>query len=176
MVSPPAMFFICRQRRHHNFQLYTFHCQLKKELLLQFLLGGLYEFLPAFGTGNGNLAFSLRHSHLLVTPGTVVIAVILVFQLLEKEKEFAVFFVAFVDVAGKGTKNSDTHENIWNCGEGQLDYRTGKKGCQQRTGKTCAEDRHIQLIGAVAAFHKPLQTGPQPVACISQPVSKSVHT
>ena len=87
---------------------------------MQFLLGGLYEFLPAFGTGNGNLAFSLRHSHLLVTPGTVVITVILVFQLLEKEKELAVFFVAFVDISGQGPENGQKHENIGNCGKQQL--------------------------------------------------------
>ena len=64
------------------YQLCTY-CQrrhaAKKELQKQFLLSGLYELLPAFGTGNRDLTLPLGHSHLLAAPGTIVIAVILVF-------------------------------------------------------------------------------------------------
>ena len=42
-------------------------------------LSGLYELLPAFGTGNRDLTLPLGHSHLLAAPGTIVIAVMLVF-------------------------------------------------------------------------------------------------
>ena len=49
-----------------------------------FLSGGFYEFLPAFGTGDGNLSLPLGNSYLLVTPGTVVITVFLILEFLEK--------------------------------------------------------------------------------------------
>jgi hypothetical protein len=138
-------------------------------------LSGLYEFLPAFGTGDGDLTLSFGHSHLLTAPGTVVIAVILVFQLLEKDQKFAVLFVALINVPGQGTDNGHDHEGVGNGGAGQLENCAGDQRSQQREYKTGAEDRHIQLIRAIAASHKPLHTHAQFIEKISQPVSQSVH-
>ena len=139
-------------------------------------LGSLYELLPAFGTGDGDLSLSFGNSHLLTAPGAIVIAVILVFQFLEKDQEFTILLVALVNISGQGSYNGHDHEDISNGGAAQLQSCAGHKGSQKRKYKTGAEDRHIQLIRTVAACHKPLHTGAQLIAHISQPVSKSVHT
>lgn len=79
-LSLPRFFraFLAEGERHPPEAVIDLSDQLKKELLLQFLLSGLYELLPAFGTGDGDLSLSFGHSHLLAAPGTIVITVILV--------------------------------------------------------------------------------------------------
>ena len=151
------------------------HCQLKKELFYSSFLSGLYELLPAFGTGDGDLTLALGYSHLLMAPGTIVVTVILVFYFLEKEEKFSVLFITLINISGEGADNSDDHKRIGNGREDHLDQSTGKQSSQHGETKTRAENGHIQLIGAVAAFHKTLKTCAQFIANLSQPVSKSVH-
>ena len=57
----------------------------KKGAVFTAPLGSLYELLPAFGTGDGDLTLSFGDSHLLTASGTIVIAVFLVFEFLEKD-------------------------------------------------------------------------------------------
>ena len=71
----------------------------KKELRKQFLLSGLYEFLPAFGTGDRDLSLAFGYSHLLVAPWAIIITVILVFYLLEKEEKLSVFLIALINIS-----------------------------------------------------------------------------
>ena len=142
---------------------------------MQFLLSGLYELFPAFGTGDGDLSLTLGNSHLLAAAGTIVIAVILVFDLLEKEEEFAVLFIALVNIPGEGPEDCYDHEGIGNGGKQQLHCRAREEGCQQREGKACNQNGHIQLIRAVTAGHKMRESGAQPIAQVPKPVSKSVH-
>ena len=148
----------------------------KKELRKQFLLSGLYEFLPAFGTGDRDLSLAFGYSHLLVAPWAIIITVILVFYLLEKEEKLSVFLIELINISGKGAEDGDEHESIGNSGAHKLDSSAGNQRCQQRKGQACAEDSHIQFVGAVAAFHKTPQTHTNFIAYVSQPVSESVHT
>ena len=140
-----------------------------------FLLGGLYELFPAFGAGDGYLSFTLGHSHLLAAAGTVIIPVIFILQLLEKQQKFPVFLIALIYIPGQSAENGKKHQNIRNQSHRQLQRSAGEEGCQHRTEKTGAENGHIQFIRAVTTCHKTLQTGAQLIAEISQPVSKSVH-
>ena len=66
-----------------------------------------------------------------MAPGTIVITVILVFEFLEKDEEFAVFFVALIDVSGKAAEDGDEHESVGDGGAGQFDRRAGNQRSQQ---------------------------------------------
>ena len=150
--------------------------EIKKESLLRFLSSSFYELFPTFGTGDGDLSFSLGNSHLLMASGTIVIAMILILDLLEEEQEFSVFLIALIDISGKAAENSEEHQHICNQSAGKLCNRAGKQRSQQRKSKACTEDCHIESVCAVAAGHKTLHTCAQLIANISQPVSESVHT
>ena len=150
--------------------------EIKKESQKRFLLSGLYELFPAFGTGDGDLSFSLRNSHLLMASGTIVIAMILILDLLKEEQEFSVFLIALIDISGKAAENSEEHQHIGNQSAGKLRNRAGKQRSQQRKSKTCTENCHIESVCAVAAGHKTLDACAQRIANLSQPVSESVHT
>ena len=134
------------------------------------------EFFVAFGTGDGDFSLALGHSHLLVTPGTIEIAVLLVFEFLEEKKKLSVFLVTLVNIPGEAPKNGNKHEDIGNGGQGQLEQRAGKEGCQQRANKAGTENGHVQFIRTVSATHKTLNPDTQTVSQIPQPVSKAVHT
>lgn len=110
-----------------------------------------------------------------MAPGAIVIAVLLVFHLLEKEKKFPVFLVTLVDVSGKAPKNGNNHESIGNDSKDELKQYAGNKGSQQRAKQAGAEDYHIQFVRTISAAHKMLKSGTHPIPQIPQPVSKSVH-
>ena len=110
-----------------------------------------------------------------MAPGAIIIAVVFVLQLLEKQKEFTVLLIALIDVSGKAAEDGDEHEGISDGGAHKLDGSAGNQRSQQGKGQASAENRHIQFIGAVTTFHKSLQTHAKFIAYISQPVSESVH-
>lgn len=80
-ASPGRFFgsFLIDIRKEHPGREKPFSNEKRSCFYSSFLLGGLYKLFPAFGTGDGDLSLSLGNSHLLVTPGTIVIAVFLVF-------------------------------------------------------------------------------------------------
>ena len=114
----------------------------------------LFECGAAAAAGDGDLPLALGHSHLLAAPGTIVIAVILIFQLLEEQQKFPVLFIALINISGKATEDRNKHKSIGDSGEAKLNQRTGNQRSQQRKNKTCAENCHIQLVGTVTAHHK----------------------
>ena len=89
-----------------------------------------------------------------MAPGAIIIAVVFVLQLLEKQKEFTVLLIALIDVSGKAAEDGDEHEGISDGGAQKLDGSAGNQRSQQGKGQASAENRHIQFIRTVPAGHK----------------------
>ena len=130
----------------------------KKELRKQFLLSILDKLLFALGAGNGDLALTLGYPHLLMAAGAVIIAVILIFQLLEKQQEFPILIVSLVDVPGQRPEYGKKHTGIRDGGKNQLDHGYGHQHGQESETQTYTQNCHIQFICAVPACHKLPQT------------------
>ena len=148
---------------------------MKKGTVKNSSLSLLDEFLPAFGAGDGDLSLSPGYPYLLVAAGAVIVAVILVLQLLPKQKELAVFFVALIYISGQAAYDGQDHENIGNGGQQQLETGEGQQHGKEGTGQTNTQNRHIKLISTVTAHHKVTQTRTEFIAQAAQPISKSVH-
>lgn len=118
------------------------------------LLSFLDEALPAFGAGNGNLAFAPGNTHHLMAFGTIVIAMLPIFQTVEKLQEFAVFLIALIGIPGETTVQCPEHQTVGNSGQQQIQLHGIHKGTDQARHKTGRKNDHIQFVRSVAAYHK----------------------
>ena len=119
------------------------------------------KLFPALGAGDGNLALAPGHPNHLTALGTVIVAVLAIFQPVKKLEKFPVFLIPGIGIAGQGPANGPDHQTVGNCGAEQIDQGTSEEGGDQACRKTGAQDRHIQPVGTVAANHEALQLGGQ---------------
>jgi len=119
------------------------------------------EFLPALGTGDGDLALAPGNPDHLTALGAVEVAVLAVFQPVKELEEFPVLLIPGIGIPGEGAEDGPDHQAIGHGGQEQIDEGLMKEGGDQAGHKAGAQDRHIQPVGAVASCHKPLEPGSQ---------------
>ena len=116
------------------------------------------KFLPALGTGNGDLALATGYPDPLAALGAVKVAVVTVLQRIEQLHEFPVFLIPAVGIAGEGAENGPEHQAIGHKGSQQIQHRKADECADQGDDHTGYQDGHIQAVRAVAARHKPAES------------------
>ena len=137
--------------------------------------GLLHEPFPAFGAGDGNLAFLLGHTDALLTLGTFEILMIPILDAGQERKIFPVFLISLVGLTGETAVHSETYQCVAQTCQNQREDMQGHKHGQQTQKKCHAQNEGIEFIGAVTADHKPLHTCFDLIAQGAQPGGKFLH-
>ena len=137
--------------------------------------GFLDELFPALGAGNGDFAFPPGHAHRLAAAGTVEVTVIPILDLIQHHQEFPVFLITQIGLSGKRTENGPEHTAVGQEGKAQIHQRRLDKHGHQADHNTGAQNRHIQLVRAVAAHHEAAHAVADLLTQGAQPISNSVH-
>ena len=142
--------------------------------------GGGYSALadklfPAAGTGNGNLALTPGNADGLLALGTVEIPVIPVPDPIHALEEFPVLLITLVGVAGQRTENGPEHQGIGDAMEDQVGQGAADKQSQNDHHQGGTQNRTVQFVAAIAAFHKTPEGIGGFCAELAEPASESVH-
>lgn len=98
-----------------------------------------------------------------------------ILDFVQQKQEFPVLLIALVGVAGEGTEDGGKHTHIGQDCQQQVDQRPGEEHGDQAQDHTATEDPHIQLVVAVAAYHKLPETVGNFVAKLAKPVTETIH-
>lgn len=137
--------------------------------------GFLYKSLSTLWTGDGYFPLPSWDTDGLSAFGAVKVPVLPVFDTVNKHQIFAIFLIPLVGVSGQGAAYCPDHKSIGKGGQKHVDQRETNEHGNQTGDDTCSEDRHIQLVRAVAAHHKSASAGADSCAQAAQPISKTVH-
>lgn len=112
------------------------------------------EFFTAFGTCDGNFSLTPGNPDNLPTFGTVEIAMIPVFQPVEKLQKLAVFLIALVGLPRQAAVNCPEHQKIGHRSHNQIYLRTFEECPDQASRQTGTQNHHIQPVCSIASSHK----------------------
>ena len=133
------------------------------------------ELLPAFGAGDGDLSLPPGNPDGLMALGTVEIAVVPVLQTVENQKKLPVLLIPLVGIPGKRPINGPEHQCIAQHKENHPHGQIPEQGGENTGNQACAQNGHVQPVGAIPPGHKAAKPCAHACAGPVQPERKFAH-
>lgn len=118
------------------------------------------KFLTALGAFDRDFPLTSGYTHQLAALRAVILPVLAILNSLQKQQKLSVFLIPLIGISGKCSADCPNHQAVGESRQTQIQPPNRQNHGQQAGHDTCAQNKHIQFICAVATGHKM----PKPVA------------